>query len=455
MSWRRKMGKLFGTDGIRGVANQYPITAEMAVRIGRATAQVFGQNGQAQGIIIGKDTRISGDMLEHALVAGICSAGAQAFLAGMLPTPGLAYLTRSMGLDGGVMISASHNPFHDNGIKVFKGDGFKLSDDAEAAIEARIVQEENAVSPLDNGKAFGRVRTVADAGARYEGFLRGVVGDNALKGLRVVLDCANGATSQVAPAVFAALGAQVSSLACEPDGININQDCGSEHPKRLAEEVVRSKADVGFAFDGDGDRVIAVDAKGNRVSGDKMLALCAKNMKERGQLAQNMVVSTVMSNIGLGLALKKLGIEHVRAQVGDRYVLEQMLRRGACIGGEDSGHMIFLDHHTTGDGIIGALKVVEAMKDSGKPLGALAGLMEVFPQSLINVEVEKTPSIETVPDIVSAIEHAEAILGDEGRVLVRYSGTQPMCRVMVEGPTPETTQKHCLEIAEVVRKTLG
>jgi phosphoglucosamine mutase len=269
------------------------------------------------------------------------------------------------------------------------------------------------------------------------------------------LDCSNGATSYLAPAIFTALGAQVSSLACEPDGININDDCGSEHPKRVANEVVRKKADAGFAFDGDGDRVIAVDENGDRVSGDKMLAMCAKNMKEHGKLTNNIVVSTVMSNIGLGLALKKLDINHVTTQVGDRYVLETMLAQQASIGGEDSGHIIFRDHHTTGDGMIGALKVVEAMKDSRKSLSTLAGIMKVFPQKLMNIDVTDKPDIDTVSDIVSAIERAEAALGNEGRVLVRYSGTQPMCRVMVEGPTREATDKHCRLIADVVQKNLG
>jgi phosphoglucosamine mutase len=449
------MGKLFGTDGIRGVANQYPITAEMAVRIGRAVAQVFGQRNGKPRIVIGKDTRISGDMLEHALAAGICSAGGDVLLAGVLPTPGLAFLTKDMGFDGGVMISASHNPFYDNGIKIFKRDGFKLSDDMELKVEA-LTLEETPVDPVgDTSEGVGKVFSMAGVQERYENFLKSVMGDNGLEGLKIVLDCSNGATSHVAPAVFTALGAQVTSLACEPDGININDNCGSEHPKRVGDEVVRGKADVGFAFDGDGDRVIAVDENGEKVSGDKMVALCAKNMKDHGKLANNVVVSTVMSNIGLGLAFKHLDIDHVTTQVGDKCVLEGMLAKKASIGGEDSGHIIFLDHHTTGDGIIGALKVVEAMKDSGKSLASLAGIMEVFPQRLINIEVTKKPGIDTVPDIVSAIEHAEAALGHGGRVLVRYSGTQPMCRIMVEGPTREATDEHCRQIAEVVRKTLG
>jgi len=449
------MGKLFGTDGIRGVANQYPINAEMAVRIGRGVAQVLGQRNSPPRIVIGKDTRISCDMLEHALAAGICSAGGDALLAGVLPTPGLAFLTKDMGFDGGVMISASHNPFYDNGIKIFKNDGFKLSDDMELEVEALILDTTSVDPAGDTSEAVGKVFPLAGGQDRYDNFLKGVLGENGLEGFKIVLDCSNGATSHIAPAIFTALGAQVTSLACEPDGININEGCGSEHPNGVGHEVVRIKADVGFAFDGDGDRVIAVDENGEKVSGDKMLALCAKNMKAHGTLANNVVVSTVMSNIGLGLALKNLGITHVTTPVGDRCVLEGMLAKQASIGGEDSGHIIFMDYHTTGDGIIGALKVVEAMKNSQKSLATLARVMEVFPQMLINVEVTQKPDIDTVPDIVSAIERAEAALGQEGRVLVRYSGTQPMCRVMVEGPTREATEAHCRQIAEVVRKTLG
>ena len=449
------MGKLFGTDGIRGLANRYPITADMAVKIGSAIAKVYGQGQRNPEIIIGKDTRVSGDMLEHALASGICSAGGHALLAGILPTPGLAFVTKDMDCDAGVMISASHNPFYDNGIKIFKKDGFKLTDDMELELEALILEANPDRIVASTPEAVGKVKTVAGAQERYVNFVKRVVDHNSLEGLKIVLDCSNGATSYLAPAIFTALGAQVSSLACEPDGININDDCGSEHPKRVANEVVRKKADAGFAFDGDGDRVIAVDENGDRVSGDKMLAMCAKNMKEHGKLTNNIVVSTVMSNIGLGLALKKLDINHVTTQVGDRYVLETMLAQQASIGGEDSGHIIFRDHHTTGDGIIGALKVVEAMKDSRKSLSTLAGIMKVFPQKLMNIDVTDKPDIDTVSDIVSAIERAEAALGNEGRVLVRYSGTQPMCRVMVEGPTREATDKHCRLIADVVQKTLG
>jgi phosphoglucosamine mutase len=449
------MGRLFGTDGIRGVANEYPMTSEMALKIGRATAHLFKRQGHKARIIIGKDTRISGYMLEYALVSGICSVGADAFLAGTLPTPGLGFITREMHLDAGIMISASHNPFQDNGIKIFKGDGFKLSDETELELEQLILESD--MLPLRASRQVpGKVHKVRDASDRYMVFLKDVFAKHgSMHGMNIILDCANGATFRVAPSTFMDLGARVGTLSAEPDGKNINANCGSEYPERLAEQVVKDKADVGFAFDGDGDRVITVDETGGVLTGEQILSICANVMKDEGQLANNVVVSTVMSNIGLGLALRELGIEHVTTKVGDRYVLKEMLDRGARIGGEGSGHMIFLDHHTTGDGIITALSVVGAMKKAGKPLSELGKLVKIFPQHLINVGVKDKPSIDTVPEIVAAIEHTEKILGDVGRVLVRYSGTQAMCRVMVEGPTHEETERCCREIAEVVRKKLG
>jgi phosphoglucosamine mutase len=449
------MGRLFGTDGIRGVANEYPMTSEMALKIGRATAHLFKRQGHKARIIIGKDTRISGYMLEYALVSGICSVGADAFLAGTLPTPGLGFITREMHLDAGIMISASHNPFQDNGIKIFKGDGFKLSDETELELEQLILESD--MLPLRASRQVpGKVHKVRDASDRYMVFLKDIFAEHgSMHGMNIILDCANGATFRVAPSTFMDLGARVGTLSAEPDGKNINANCGSEYPERLAEQVVKDKADVGFAFDGDGDRVITVDETGGVLTGEQILSICANVMKDEGQLANNVVVSTVMSNIGLGLALRELGIEHVTTKVGDRYVLKEMLARGARIGGEGSGHMIFLDHHTTGDGIITALTVVGAMKKAGKPLSELGKLVKIFPQHLINVGVKDKPSIDTVPEIVAAIEHTEKILGDVGRVLVRYSGTQAMCRVMVEGPTHEETERCCREIAEVVRKKLG
>ena len=449
------MGKLFGTDGIRGVANEYPMTSEMASRIGRAVARVFKRGDEKTRILIGKDTRRSGDMLEDALVSGICSTGGDAFLAGHMPTPGVSFMTRSMSFNAGIVISASHNPFSDNGMKIFKEDGFKLSDEMELQLEEEIL-EGDILAVSDEAQAPGRAHLIEDASGRYINFLKRVVSrDEALEGLNVVLDCANGATFSVAPATFSESGASVKTLFADPDGKNINLNCGSEHPESLSEEVVRNNADVGFAFDGDGDRVTAVDEKGATLTGGQILAICAKVMKDEGRLANNLVVSTVMSNIGLGLALREFGVELVTTPVGDRHVLREMLERGACIGGEDSGHMIFLDHHNAGDGIITAIKLVSAMKRTGKALSELAKFMTVFPQRLINVEVKDKRPIETAPKIVAVVKRVEEVLGDGGRVLVRYSGTQPLCRVMVEGPTLEVTEKYCREIAEVVRRELA
>lgn len=449
------MGKLFGTDGVRGVANEYPMTSEMALNIGRATAYLFKRKGHQPRIIIGKDTRISGYMLENALVSGICSMGVDAVLVGPMPTPGIAFLTSSMRADAGIVISASHNPFQDNGIKIFSNDGYKLPDERELEIEALISSNNmHSLNPLPS--ELGKAYRIEGARDRYIVFLKNTFPkEYTLEGTRIVLDCSNGATYRVAPDTFFELGAKVKSIFAEPDGENINDNCGSQHPETLAEEVLKRNADVGFAFDGDGDRLIAVDEKGEVLTGDQIMALCAKVMKKDGRLANNMVVSTVMSNIGLGLALKKLDIEQVITQVGDRYVLEEMRARGASIGGEDSGHLIYLEHHTTGDGILTALQVMAAMKREGKPLSELAKIMKVYPQKLINIDVKSKPEISGIPEIVDVIKSVEAKLGTEGRVLVRYSGTQNMCRVMVEGPTDEETEKYCSQIAAVITEKLA
>ncbi|MDD4998737.1 MAG: phosphoglucosamine mutase [Syntrophales bacterium] len=449
------MGKLFGTDGVRGVANEYPMTSEMAMNIGRATAHLFKQKGHAPKIIIGKDTRLSGYMLENALVSGICSMGVHAILVGVIPTPGIAYLTASMRADAGIVISASHNPFQDNGIKIFGGEGFKLPDDTEAAIEDLIFANNlHALhpSPTELGKAY----RMEDARGRYIVFLKHTFPRKyTLEGTKIVLDCSHGATYRVAPETFFELGAEVSTLFNEPNGKNINLDCGSQHPDALAEEVLKTKADVGFAFDGDGDRLIAVDETGTVLTGDQVLAICAGVLKKEGKLSNNLVVRTVMSNIGLSITLESLQIDSVMTKVGDRYVLEEMQARGAALGGEDSGHLIFLQHHTTGDGIITALQVAAAMKKEQKPLSELAKIMKVFPQALINITVQSRPEIETVPAITSVIHDVESKLGNRGRVLVRYSGTQNMCRVMVEGPSQEETGSYCRKIADVVERQLN
>ena len=449
------MGKLFGTDGIRGIANEYPMTAEMALNIGRATAHLFKKKGHVAKVIVGKDTRISGYMFESALVSGICSMGVNAIMVGVMPTPGIAFLTSSMRADAGIVISASHNPLQDNGIKIFSSEGFKLPDEKELAIEDFIFasdKDKERPAPGDLGKVY----RLDDARGRYTVFLKHTFPkEYTLEGTRIVLDCANGATYRIAPDTFFELGAQVTTLFNHPDGVNINVNCGSQYPEKLAHEVVKRKADVGFAFDGDGDRLIAVDEKGAVLTGDQVLAICARMMKKEGTLSNNLVVRTVMSNTGLGIALHEMGIDSVMTNVGDRNVLEEMRARGASIGGEDSGHLIFLEHHTTGDGIITALQVLTAMKTEGKPLSELAKIMTVFPQVLINIDVKARPDLSTVPEIVKAIKGAEGALGNRGRVLVRYSGTQNMCRIMVEGPTKEETVKYGERIAEVVRKKLA
>jgi phosphoglucosamine mutase len=449
------MGKLFGTDGVRGVANKAPMTAEMAVNIGRAVAHLFSREGHTPRIVIGKDTRISGDMLECAIVAGICSMGADAIVAGVIPTPGVAFLAGNIRADAGVVISASHNPFEDNGIKIFGNRGFKLPDAEEAAIEEMVLA---ANSPLliPSPAKLGRSSRMDDAPGRYTVFLKkSFPRQYSLEGMKIVLDCSNGAAYRVAPATFAELGAETTTLFNEPNGKNINLHCGSQHPEKLAKKVVETGADVGFAFDGDGDRVVAVDEKGNILTGDRMLAICARILKKEGKLTSNTVVRTVMSNTGLRIALDSMGIDSVITGVGDRLVIEAMQEKGAALGGEDSGHLIFLEHHTTGDGVITALQVAAAMKKEGKPLSILAAIMKVFPQVLINIHVKSRPELETIPEIADVIRNAEKQLGDMGRVLVRYSGTQHICRVMAEGPTQEETDRICSEIADVIDKNLN
>jgi phosphoglucosamine mutase len=448
------MAKLFGTDGIRGPANRYPMTAEMALRIGRAAAQFFLRRERpARRIVLGRDTRESGDMLESALVAGICSAGMDALLAGVIPTPAVAFLTADVQADGGIVVSASHNPYQDNGIKIFSTEGTKLPDEAEEAIEERIQASPGDPDALPASP--GLARPLADAGERYSAFLRATVPGLTLAGLRIVLDCSHGATYRMAPAVLTALGAEVSVLFARPDGRNINDGCGSQHPGRLADEVVKEGADAGFAFDGDGDRVIAVDETGRVLTGDALLAISARRLRDEGRLKNNLVVRTVMSNIGLTAAFRDMGIDSVMTDVGDRYVFAAMKERGAVLGGEDSGHLIFLDHHTSGDGILTALQVLQAMVKAGRPLSELGRLMTVYPQVLLNVETRSRPDLETVPEIRAAIREAEAALNGRGRVLVRYSGTQNLCRVMVEGPTREETEAHAGRIVRVVREVLG
>jgi phosphoglucosamine mutase len=449
------MGKLFGTDGIRGEANRYPMDAMTAFAVGQAVTRVLKQSHHTTRVIIGKDTRLSGYMLESALESGVTSMGGVPYLLGVLPTPGIAYITESMRADAGVVISASHNPYQDNGIKVFSGAGFKLSDAQEEAIEELILGGKlpDMVPPPHD---MGRAHRLDDAAGRYIVFLKNTFPRAlSLEGMKIVLDTANGATYRVAPEAFTELGADVTVIHNTPDGLNINDKCGSQHTGDLKKAVVENGAAIGLAFDGDGDRLIAVDEKGNEITGDQILIICAKMLKEEGRLKNDLLVSTIMSNMGLSVACKKYGFKNHAAKVGDRYVLEDMQRLGGVLGGEESGHVIFLDHHTTGDGLLTAMQLLAAMLKAGKPLSELGGLMDVFPQKLINVDVKSKPEIQSVPEIVEAIAQVEAELKDQGRVLVRYSGTQNMCRVMVEGPTDEITEKYARQLADAVEAAIG
>lgn len=424
------MGVLFGTDGVRGVANR-ELSPELAFKLGRAGAHILARGGSGARIVIGKDTRISGDMLEAALVAGICSAGVDVLKVGVMPTPAIAYLTRAMKAAAGVVISASHNPVEDNGIKFFGAGGYKLSDDTEAEIEALVIDDCAGV-PRPAGGDVGRVLVVDDAEDRYVKFACSMLNNN-LQGLKIVVDCANGAAYRVAPRIYREMGAEVTPIYNDPDGVNINSNCGSTHPEELMAAVIKAGADLGLAHDGDADRVLAVDAGGKLVDGDQIMVACAQHMKEKGTLARNTIVVTVMSNLGLHLALKESGIRVLQTKVGDRYVLEELQRGGARLGGEQSGHIIFLDHNTTGDGILTALQLLSVMKESGLSLKELAGRMERLPQLLENVPVSDKDLVMNSPILASAISEEEKTLNGRGRILVRPSGTEPLVRVMAEG----------------------
>jgi len=429
--------------------------AGIAFSVGQAVAHLLKKPNHRTRIIIGKDTRISGYMLESSLESGITSMGGYPYLVGVLPTPGIAFVAQSMRADAGIVISASHNPYQDNGIKIFSGSGFKLSDEEEEEIEKLILGNKlpEMVPPV---REMGQAYRLEDVHGRYIVFLKNTFPrDLTMEGIKIVLDTANGATYKIAPDTFFELGANVEVIHHTPNGLNINDHCGSQHTQDLKKRVVESKADIGLAFDGDGDRLIAVDEKGNEISGDQVLIICARKLKEKGKLKNDLLVSTVMSNLGLKVACKKYGIKHHASKVGDRYVLEDMVRLGGIIGGEEAGHMIFLEHHTTGDGIISAIQLIAAMVEMGKPLSELSKMMEIFPQKLINVDVKSKPDISTLPKVTEVIKQVESELGDNGRVLVRYSGTQNMCRVMVEGPSQAVTEKHCQQIAEIIKKTIG
>ncbi|RKD22655.1 phosphoglucosamine mutase [Ammoniphilus oxalaticus] len=448
------MGKYFGTDGVRGVANQ-ELTPELAFKLGRCGGYVLTKDKTEvrPKVVIGRDTRVSGHMLEGALVAGLLSIGVEVMRLGVISTPGVSFLTRALGADAGVMISASHNPVADNGIKFFGGDGFKLTDELEAEIEALLDADVDEL-PRPIGNEIGAVMDFREGGQKYLSHLKTTV-KNEFEGLKVVLDCANGAVSSIAPQLFGDLGADMILLDNNPDGLNINEDCGSTHPENAREAVLEHKADVGLAFDGDADRLIAIDEKGNIVDGDHILFILAESMAKNLKLKRNTVVSTVMSNLGFYKAVEELDIDAKQTQVGDRYVMEEMIKGGYCLGGEQSGHIIMLDYNTTGDGMLTAIQLLDVMVSEGIPLSSLAERMRKFPQILVNVPVNDKSKLNGNLSIKQVIEGVEEQLGDSGRVLVRPSGTEPIVRVMAEGPDEGELQQYVDQIVETVKKELA
>ncbi|WKZ32218.1 MAG: phosphoglucosamine mutase [Thermodesulfobacteriota bacterium] len=447
--------RLFGTDGVRGVANIEPMTAEMALQLGRAIAYIFKKEARRHRIVVGKDTRLSGYMLEGAMMAGICSMGVDALMVGPLPTPGIAFLTSSMRADAGVVISASHNQYQDNGIKFFSRSGLKLPDEMELKIEEFIFENQDP-SHRPTASEVGKAYRVDDAIGRYVVFAKNTFPrELTLDGLRIAVDCANGAAYKVAPAVFYELGAEVIPLGVKPDGENINRDCGALHPERLAAAVRESGAHAGFALDGDGDRCIMVDEKGTILDGDHMLAVSATAMLREGSLKGNTVVATIMSNSGLEEAIERAGGKVVRTSVGDRYVVEEMLRRGYNLGGEQSGHIVYLDHTTTGDGVISALQVLKRMAEEGKPLSELASAMKTYPQILLNVRVREKKDLGSIPAVTKALKAVEEKLSNRGRAFIRYSGTEPLARITIEGEKEDEISVMASELAELLKKEIG
>lgn len=449
------MRRLFGTDGIRGEANTYPMTTEIAMQVGRGIAFQVKDFRHGHRIVIGKDTRLSCYMLENALAAGICSMGVDVLLCGPLPTPGIAFITTSMRADAGVVISASHNPFQDNGIKIFSRNGFKLPDEKEADIEDLIFsQKMAALRPVAD--EVGKAYRIEDAKGRYIVFLKYTFPKNyTLDDFHIVLDCANGATYGVAPHVFEELGAKVTKIGVNPDGKNINHECGALHPQLMAEQVKKLGADMGIALDGDGDRLIVSDEKGNIVDGDHIMAVCAAELMAKKKLKKKTLCATVMSNMGLELAMGNMGGKLARAQVGDRYVVEMMRKNKYSFGGEQSGHLIFLDHNTTGDGILAALQLFAIMIKRNKPISELSTIMESFPQVLKNVRTSRRIDLDLVTDFNETIKTMEKKLGDDGRILVRLSGTEPVVRVMLEGKHYDTIDTMADELCELIRKADG
>jgi phosphoglucosamine mutase len=451
----RASQRLFGTDGVRGVANVHPMTAEVAMQLGRALAYLIRNGPHRHRVIIGKDTRLSGYMLEQALAAGLTSMGVDVDLVGPLPTPGIANLTTSMRADAGAVISASHNPYQDNGIKFFWRDGFKLPDETEAKIEELVAS--GAIDSIrPTATKIGRAFRLEDARGRYIVFLKTTFPrELTLEGLTIVVDCANGAAYKTAPAVLEELGAKVIALGVQPDGKNINHKCGALYPENLSRAVVKNEAHLGIALDGDADRLIVVDEKGRVVDGDAIMAICTGELVTRKELKKKTLVSTVMSNIGLERAVARWGVKVVRTKVGDRYVVEEMRKNGYNIGGEQSGHLIFSDHTTTGDGTLAALQLLAVMCRQQKPVSELASIFEPVPQTLVNVVVKQKRELGELPTVMRAIQDVEKKLGKDGRVLVRFSGTEPKARVLIEGIDATRNEQYAREIAEALSKALN
>ncbi len=447
--------RLFGTDGIRGEANVFPMLPEIALQVGRAVGYLFkNSKGHMSKVIIGKDTRLSGYVFESALVAGLCSMGVSTWLIGPIPTPAIAFLTKDMRADAGIMISASHNPYYDNGIKIFNKDGYKLSDELEKKIE-ELVFDESFKEIRRFKKELGRAYRIKDAIGRYAVHLKSIVPPYInFEGIKVVIDCANGAAYQVGPQTLEELGAEVISMGCCPDGLNINENCGALYPENLRQKVLETNAHIGIALDGDADRIVVVDEKGNYIDGDDILALFATELKKKDMLWKNTVVGTVMSNLGLENYLKNKNINFVRTPVGDRYVVMEMREKGYVLGGETSGHIIFLDKATTGDGLLTGIRLISLMKEKEKPLSELIKLFDKYPQVIKNVRVRKKLPVEKIEGLKEKIEKAEKKLENKGRIVVRPSGTEPKYRVMVEGELRELVEEIAQELAEFIKNKL-
>ena len=445
--------KLFGTDGIRGKVNIPPMIPEIILRLGQAAALVFAKgNHKRHKVIIAKDTRVSGYVFEYALTSGLCSMGVDVYQIGPMPTPALAHLVKSFAADAGIMITASHNPIEDNGIKFFSKDGYKLPDAVEEEMERYIF--ENNIELNKAVAQLGKAHKIEDARGRYVEFVKHSIKNRSLKGYKIVLDCANGAAYKVAPLIFQELGAEVILINATPDGLNINKECGALHPEMLQKKVVENKADVGIALDGDADRVVLVDEKGNIVDGDKILAIAAVHFKNKGKLEKDTVVTTVMANAGFAEAMHQHGIKVVRTAVGDRYVIEEMHKNNYTLGGEQAGHIIFGKYTTTGDGTLSGLQIVSMMQQTKKSLSELAQVMTSFPQILLNVKVKEKKPLETLPKLCAAVEAGEKELAGKGRILVRYSGTENLCRIMVEGKEKEPIEHIAKSIKDVIEEQL-